>query len=300
MATLTLTQGEADVLNNLMPGNQLTGLGTKVKYALDQLGVSDTDGLSINATVATGLAIAGTQTTALGITATATTGISVGGTNTTGVYFTGAKTNAINFAGVTTSTNTDGWLVSTGSTWITSSTAGACAFKLLCGSSATSGDYATLRIRARSDAANPAGGIVGGNFSASANIADYGNLYAVQGYAQPNALTQAGAANILCGVYSCIDRTGSSNGRSWSMWTDDHSNAKAGAGHYLHRLSNNSTNSTVYDGIWTVYAGAGCNYLMTFENTNAPVATGDKTGGGKDYALAVYVDGAARYIQLYS
>jgi len=275
----TLSTAQAEFLNNQLPGLQVLRVGTKLKYALDQIGGTDTDGLNIVANITTGIGIAGTMTN--------------------GILLTGTKTNAINFAGVTASSNTDGWLVSTGSTWITSATAGACAFKLLCGSSATSGDYATLRIRARSDAANPAGGIVGGNFSASANIANYGNLYAVQGYAQPNAFTQAGASNIICGVYSCVDRTVSSSGRSWSMWTDDHSNAKAGAGHYLHRLSNNSTNSTTYDGIWTVYAGAGCDYLMTFENNNAPVGAGDKSGGGKSYNLAVKVNGAVRYIQLY-
>ena len=83
------------------------------------------------------------------------------------------------------------------------------------------------------------------------------------------------------------------------MWTDTHETVKASAGHYLHRLSHNG-GAINLDGIWTIYAGQGCDYLMNFENTNAPVIAGDKTGGTKDYALAVYINGAVRYIQCYS
>ena len=252
----TLSTAEAASINNLMPGNQVFEVGTKLKYCLDQIG-SDTDGIS----------------------------------------FSGSMTNALNFAGVLPSTNTDGSLGSTGSTWVVHPAAGSCAFKLLCSSSATTGDYATLRIRARSDAAST-GGVVGGNFSASANINNYGNLYAVQGYAQPNAFTQSGASSITCGVYSCVDRTTTSSGRSWSMWTDTHETIKATGGHYLHRLSHNG-GAINLDGIWTIYAGQGCDYLMTFENNNAPVVARDSDAGTATYSLQVYINGAMRYIQVY-
>lgn len=102
MATMLLTEAEAIVLNNLSPGNQLIGIGTKLKYALDQLGVSDTDGLSINATVATGLAIAGSMTSAIDLTGTATTGIRLSGSNTTGIAFAGTHTTGIDFSGSST------------------------------------------------------------------------------------------------------------------------------------------------------------------------------------------------------
>jgi hypothetical protein len=82
------------------------------------------------------------------------------------------------------------------------------------------------------------------------------------------------------------------------MWTDTHETIKATGGHYLHRLSHNG-GAINLDGIWTIYAGQGCDYLMTFENNNAPVGTGDKTGGAKSYNLAVLVNGVVRYIQLY-
>ena len=217
--------------------------------------------------------------------------------SSTGLAPNGTVARYLNFAGLTPSTNTDGSLISTGSTWVNFPTANQTGMKLLLSTSATSGDFATLRMRARADAA---GNAICGNFSASAGANNYGNLYAVQGYAQPNTYTQGSGSNIVCGLYSCIDKaSGATSGRHWSLWTDEHSNVKASGGHYLHRLSNNSTNSTIYDGIWTIYAGAGCTYLMNFEGLNAPVSTGDKTGGAKSYALNVCVNGVIRHIQLY-
>lgn len=196
------------------------------------------------------------------------------------------------------SNQTAGSLINSGDNWIVHSTVGARAVKMLCSSSATSGDYSTHSIRARSDAANATGGVIAGNFASSANINDYANLYAVQGYAQANTFTQGSASNILCGVYSCVDRTVASSGRSWSLWTDTHETVKASGSHYLHRLSHNG-GAINLDGIWTIYSGQGCDALMNFENTNAPVASGDKTGGTKSYALAVKIGGNVKYIQLY-
>jgi hypothetical protein len=213
--------------------------------------------------------------------------------------FKGGVAKVFNFSGLTINAETTGTMITTGSTWLVHPVAGACAAKILAASSATSGDYATLRMRARSDGANPAGGVVCGNFSASANVDEYANLYAVQGYAQPNAKAQTGASNIVCGVYSCVDRTVGSSGRSWSLWTDTHETAKASASHFLHRLSHNG-GAINLDGIWTIYAGQGCDSLMNFENTNAPVTSGDMTGGTKTYSLAVKINGAVHYIQCYA
>lgn len=218
-----------------------------------------------------------------------------------GFALSGAFTHGIDFSAMTVSTNTDGTLVSTGSNWIVHATAGQAAFKLLCSTTATTGDYATLRIRARGDAAwtgGATGGVVAGNFSSSANINDYGNLIAVQGYAQPNAFTQASESNIICGLYSCIDRSGSSVGRSWSLWTDTHETVKASGGHYLHRLSHNGGAFNL-DGVWSIYQGQGIDYLFNFENNNSPVVARDSDGGTATYSLKVYINGAVRYIQCY-
>jgi hypothetical protein len=208
--------------------------------------------------------------------------------------------NALNFASRTVGSDLTGTIISTGTTWLVHATAGQCAVKLLCSTTATTGDYATLRIRARSDAANATqGGVVAGNFSASANIAEFGNLIAVQGYAQNTGnFAQTRADHIMCGLYSCIDSGGVSSGRQWSLWVDQHATVRTSGSNYLARFSHNGTVN--YDGIFTIYQGYGGDNLFNFENGNAPVASGDKTGGTKTYALAVKINGVDGYLQWYA
>lgn len=159
---------------------------------------------------------------------------------------------SVSFAGVVPSAETTGSMITTGSTWVVHTAAGACAGKILASSSATTGQYATWRVRGRSDEAvadvyNVAS-VEGVNSSASANHANYANLFGVSGLAQPNAFTQANATNIICGVYSCMDRSGTHAGSAWSMWIDDHSTtAKAATSHYLLRMSQNALGGTPVD-----------------------------------------------------
>jgi len=212
----------------------------------------------------------------------------------------GPVTNWLKFTG-TVGTATDGTLFSTGSTWISHATAGQCAFKILASTAATAGDYATMRIRARADAADANAtrgtmGIVGGNFSASANVNNHGNLIALQGYAQPNAFTNDGTANIVCGVYSCIDAGGSSAGRRWSAWFDTHETTKASGGDYLVRISHNGTIAN--DGVFTIYNGARMPVLFNFEDaTGCLVDTGD-AGSTKAGYLVVKTPAGTKKIQL--
>jgi hypothetical protein len=183
--------------------------------------------------------------------------------------------NAINFENRTVGTALDGTLISTGSTWLVHETANQCAFKLLCASSAITGDYATMRVRARADGAVGAGpiGVVAGNFAASANIDDYPNLYAIQGYAQPLAKTQANADNIVCALYGCVQRTAASVGRSWCLWVDTHATVKASGGDYLARFSHNG-GAINLDGVASIYPGQGIDTLFNFEcaDTVAPLS----------------------------
>ena len=175
---------------------------------------------------------------------------------------------SINFAKASAGKLTTGSLLSTGTQWINFPTAGACGIKLLLANSAVTGDFASLRIRARNDAASGTGingTATAGNFSASAGVNNFGNLFAVQGYAQPNAYTNTDASNIVCGVYSCIDMTGSTEaGRAWSMWVDTHTTHKAAAGDYLMRLSHNGTATS--DGVFTIYNGGRMPALFNFED----------------------------------
>jgi hypothetical protein len=162
-----------------------------------------------------------------------------------------AGTNVVNFAATAPSTEVNGSMITTISSWVVHTAAGACAGKILASSSATTGDYATWRVRGRSDAvvadvANVAS-VVGVNSSASANLANYANLFGIQGLAQPNAFNQANATNYICGVYSCMDRTGTHAGHAYSMWIDDHSTTAKAADHYLLRMSQNALGGTPVD-----------------------------------------------------
>jgi hypothetical protein len=206
----------------------------------------------------------------------------------------------INFDGAKPGTETNGSLIGTKSSWISFSTAGQCAIKLLCANSATTGDFATLRIRARNDSAS--GGLNGtataGNFSASAGVNNFGNIYAVQGYAQANAYTNTDASNIVCGVYSCIDATTTSSGRRWSTWIDDHSTTKAAGGHYLLRMSDNG--STAKDGAITVYNGGRLPVLFNFEDAAGFLTDSGSPGTTAAGYIAVKTPAGTKYISLFT
>lgn len=203
----------------------------------------------------------------------------------------------LSFATRTPGTETTGSLVTTGATWVSHSAVGGCACKLLCAYTGATGDYATLRMRARSDyAAGSASGVVAGNFSASAGINGYANLIAVQGYAQSNTYTQTDASSVVCGLYSCIDATASSSGRRWSTWIDDHSTTKAAGGHYLLRMSDNGT--TAKDGAITVYNGGRLPVLFNFEDAAGFLTDSGDAGSTKAGYLAVKTPAGTKYIQL--
>jgi hypothetical protein len=152
-------------------------------------------------------------------------------------------------------------------------------------------------MRARSNSAYP---VVCGNFSASAGQNNHGNLFAVQGYAQPNAYTQNDASNICCGLYSCIDRTtgGTSVGRDWSTWVDTHMQVKASGGSYLMRLSHNGT--VANDGCFTIYNGGRMPYLFTFEDAAGFLSDARDGLTQVEGTLLCKTPAGDRYIQLYS
>ena len=269
--------------------------GTTRQLLLTNTGTQD--GLNIaGATAGNGILISGSTASA----------INISGASANVIVSTSAITgNFIKFTG-TVGTAADGTLFSTGSTWIAHATAGQCAFKILASTTATSGDYGTMRIRARADAADAAAGrgtmgIVAGNFSASSSVNNHGNLIALQGYSQPNAFTNDGSANICCGVYSCIDRTsgGTSVGRDWSLWTDTHMQVKASGGSYMHRISHNGT--VANDGCWTIYNGGRIPQLITFEDVAGFLTV---SGGGETFtkthklACKILGDSTQYYLQL--
>ena len=215
--------------------------------------------------------------------------------------FASSADNAIDFEYRTVGTSsTVGSLISSGATWLVHAAAGGCAIKLLTSSSATTGEYDCLRLRARADASNPTGSVVCGNFSASANTANYGSLYAVQGYVQPNGFANNTAAGILCALYgkTVNSSTGVYAGRSWTLWVDSGDTNLAASSHYLARFSHNG-GAINLNGLFTFYLGQGCDYLFNFENTAAPLTSGDKTALAKTYSIAVNTLLGIKYIQLY-
>lgn len=223
-------------------------------------------------------------------------GGSVGGTVTGKLVADG--TNVINFAGTDPSTETNGSMITTISTWVVHTAAGACAGKILASSSATTGQYATWRVRGRSDAAvantyNVAS-VEGVNSSASANINDYANLFGVSGLAQPNAYTQANSTNIICGVYSCMDRTGTHSGSAWSMWIDDHSTTAKASNHYLLRMSQNALGGTPVniDGAITIQTYR-LPVLMNFEQVDGFLSTASGATLTPTHKLKVKIAGDA-------
>jgi hypothetical protein len=210
-----------------------------------------------------------------------------------------AGTNVINFAATAPSTEVNGSMITTISTWVVHTAAGACAGKILASSTATTGDYATWRVRGRSDAAvantQNVASVAGVNSSASASINDYANLIGVAGLAQPNAYTQANSTNVICGVYSCMDKTATHAGSAWSMWIDDHSTtAKASTSHYLLRMSQNALGGTPVDidGAITIQTSR-LPVLMNFEQVQGFLTTASGASLTPTHKIKVKIDGDA-------
>lgn len=181
---------------------------------------------------------------------------------------------------------TAGDVFSSGTTFVVYNTPGSCAMKYMAEYHAATGEFATLRLRARSYSGQP---VVCGNFSASARKNDYGNLFAVQGYAQPGSYTQASGDNIICGLYSCVQITGASSGRHWSTWIDTHMAVKPSGGAYLCRLSHNGT--VAADGCFTIYTGGRLPYLFNFEDSAGFLTNSDTR-------IQVMTPSGAKYIAL--
>ena len=248
---------------------------------------------TLTAPTLTAVAITGTSTIGNGMTITTPV---INGAVTGSFTLTAVTPGALNFASLVPSTETSGSVMTTGSTWIDHSAVGGCGIKLLLSNTAATGDFATMRLRARS---NAAGATVCGNFSASAGQNDHGDLYAVQGYAQPNAYTNA-AAKYVVGLYSCIDRTtgGTSIGYDWSTWIDTHMQVKASGSSYLCRLSHNGTIAN--DGCFTIYNGGRMPVLFNFEDAAGFLTDAGSPGTTAAGYIAVKTPAGTKYISLFT
>ncbi|MHB8053629.1 MAG: hypothetical protein ACYDH3_00025 [Candidatus Aminicenantales bacterium] len=211
----------------------------------------------------------------------------------------------INYATVIPA-GTVGSLVTTGTTWVQFPTAGMSGMKLLLENTASTGEFATLRMRAGSKSTTVSGN--GGNSvgtttcidaSASARASEYGNLKAVNAVAQPDAYNQTvDASNIVTALYGRVDRTGTSVGRTWVGWIDTHQTTKSDAGDYLLRLSHNGT--VANDGAITVYNGGRMPVLFNFEDAAGFLTDSDGSHTVASGAIAVKTPAGTKYIVLYN
>lgn len=217
-----------------------------------------------------------------------------------------SPTGRIDFSGITPGAETTGSLVTTQTTWVPFTTAGACGIKLLLENQADTGEFASLRIRGRAnnttasgDGGNSVGTTTAGDFSASAIDHEYGNLKAINACAQPNALNQTtDATNIVTAVYGRIDATGTSIGRRWVEWIDTHATTKADASDFLARYSHNGT--VAIDGLFTVYGGGRLPLFLNIEDAT-PGFVGTSTGVTTiSKHLHVKINGTDYYIPLCS
>jgi hypothetical protein len=137
--------------------------------------------------------------------------------------------------------------------------------------------------------------VEGVSSSASANIAQYADLYGVIGTAQPNAFASTRANGVICGVYSCMDRSAAYSGRAWSMWIDDHSTTeKAAVSHYLLRMSQNALAGTPVniDGAMTIQTYR-LPVLMNFEQVEGFLSTASGASLTPTHKIKVKIDGDA-------
>ena len=147
------------------------------------------------------------------------------------------KKLTITTSAVADATYTDATLVA--SAWQSFATAGAAAIKLLCANTSATGNFASLRIRARSDVATPTWNqnTIAGDFEASAKIADYGELLGGSFYTNDNGYAQTRATHWSTALKACTNCSGASVGSRYALVVSDYSSTLAsGAGHYLARF----------------------------------------------------------------
>jgi len=201
---------------------------------------------------------------------------------------------AMNFAGlVPKAAITNGSIISTGSTWVAHSVAGAAGIKLLLKNTSATGNFASLRIRARSDVAVPTWNqnTIAGDFEASGGIANHGELLGVSAYVNDNGYAQTRASHWSTAIKACMNCSGASAGSRYALVVSDYSSTLAsGAGHYLARFDKPSGAQAI-TGVFKMGNCDQFTYLFNFE-----VSGGFLTNS--DTRLQAYTPAGAKYITL--
>jgi hypothetical protein len=221
---------------------------------------------------------------------TATAGIA-GGLPITGLISFNTMTTPVAGSG-----STSGSLLTAGTagTWLAHSYAGACGIKLLLANTSATGNFASLRVRARSDVATstPNTCTVAGDFAASANIHEYGELVAVSAYAQDNANDQARNSHWSIGLKTCMQCSGVSLGSRYSLQVTDYSATKANVAQYLARFDKPS-GACVIDGVFTFHNIDQFTYFANFADAGGCLSA-------SSIALLVKTPDGDKYIRLWA
>jgi hypothetical protein len=178
------------------------------------------------------------------------------------------------------------------SNWVAVSTVGGCGFKFMLSNTATTGNFATMRLRARSDVATSTQNTNTSaiDTSASAFIADYGDLIASTNYVQDNGYNQARANHFAVALRACTLCTGTSTGYRYALWVSDYSATNKATTQYLARFGKEQ-GALVIDGVFHMTDCAHMTYLFKF----------DESGGyltDTDTRLQVMTPAGAKYIAL--
>ena len=211
--------------------------------------------------------------------------------------FIGATRQAtdLNFGDLSTfvpGNGTAGDIMSTGTTWVPFATPGACGIKLLLSNIAATGNFASLRIRARSDIATPTWNqnTLALDLAASAGIIDYGELVGLSSYAQDNGYAQTRVDHWATAIKACMLCTAASTGSRFALVVSDYSSTKAATKHYLARFDKPS-GACAIDGVFAMGNCDQFSYLFKFE-----VAGGYLTDTST--RLQVMTPAGAKYIAL--
>ena len=201
-------------------------------------------------------------------------------------------------------TETSGSIMTTGANWIPfSSGGGQCGIKFLLSNAAATGGFASLRIRARSDVATPVWNqyTMAGDFSASANIADYGELYGISSFAQDNGFSQSRASHWSVGLKAAMGCTGTSAGLRFALLVTDTSTTKATLGQYLVRLESSSGGIGVNkDGYFDFAEPADYTYFGNFEGTTGCVSVTGTAPANFGARIAIKVGATPMWLMAYT
>jgi hypothetical protein len=213
----------------------------------------------------------------------------------------GTSTACIDFSGFVPGTETAGSLVTTGTTWVPFTAVGGCGVKLLLANSAATGNFASLRIRARSDVATSTWNTntIALDLSASANIAQYGELISASCYVQDNGYANTRADHWTTGVKICTLCTGASSGSRWGLLVTDYSTTKAATKHYLARFDK-PTGACAIDGVFSMGNCDQFTYLFNFEVAGGYLTDTDSNKDTDAGCLAVYTPAGAKFIKLFT